>query len=50
MELGCKRLARCVVRPLKMAVLLLSVHTLLDQSPFHLHPTHMNVLVPCPSE
>ena len=33
-----------MVRPLKMAVLLLSVHPLLDQCLLHLHPTHMTDL------
>ena len=33
-----------MVRPLKMAVLLLSVHPLLDQRLLHLHPTHMTDL------
>ena len=35
---------RCMVRPLKMAVLLLSVHPLFDQHLLHLHPTHMTDL------
>ena len=33
-----------MVRPPKMAVLLLSVHPLLDQYLFHLHPTHISDL------
>ena len=31
----------CMIRPPKMAVLLLSVHPLLDQCLLPLHPTHM---------
>ena len=34
----------CTVRPLKIAVLLLSGHTLLNQCLLHLHPTHMTDL------
>ena len=34
----------CMVRPLQMAVLLLSVHPLLDQCLLHLSPTHMTDL------
>ena len=33
-----------MVRPPKMAVLLLSVHPLPDQHLLHLHPTHMTDL------
>ena len=33
-----------MIRPPKMAVLLLSVHPLLDQCLLHLHPTHMTDL------
>ena len=40
----------CIVSPLKMAVLLLSVHLLLNQCLFHLHPTQMTDLPTyCPS-
>ena len=35
-----------MVRPFKIAVLLLSVPPLLDQSLLHRHPTHMNLLTP----
>ena len=31
----------CMDRPLKMAVLLLSVNVLLDQCLLHLHPAHL---------
>lgn len=41
--LGCY-----MVRPLKVAVLLLFVHPLLDQCLLHLHPTHLTFLHPCP--
>ena len=34
----------CMVRPLRMAVLLLSVHPLPDQCPLHLQPTHITDL------
>ena len=34
---GQVEIDRCMVRPLKMAVLLLSVHALLDQSLLHSH-------------
>ena len=34
-----------MVRPLKMAVLLLSVHPLPDQCLLHLHPKHMTDLL-----
>ena len=34
-----------MVRPLKMAVLLLSIHPLLDQWLLHLQPTHMTKLL-----
>ena len=34
----------CMVRPLKMAVLLLSVHLLPDECQLHLYPTHMTDL------
>ena len=37
-------LAVSMVKPLKMAVLLFSVHPLLDQCLLHLHPTHMTDL------
>ena len=40
---------RCMVRPLKMAVLLLSVYPLWDRSLLQLHPPHRNMLAPCPS-
>ena len=33
-------LPRCMVRPLKIAVLLLSVHPLPNQCLLHLHPPH----------
>ena len=33
-----------MIRPPKMAVLSLSVHSLLHQRPLHLHPTHMTDL------
>ena len=35
---------QCMVRPLRMAVLLLSVHPLPSQCLPHLHPTHMTDL------
>ena len=34
----------CMIRPLKMAVLLLSAHPLLNHSLLHLYPTHMTEL------
>ena len=39
----------CRARLLRMAVLLLSVHPLLDQSLLHLHAARMKVLALCPS-
>ena len=40
---GCIRV-ECMIRPPKMAILLLSVHPLLDQCLLHLHPTHLTEL------
>ena len=41
------RIPGYMVRELNMAVLLLFVHLLLDQSLLYLHPDHMNMLILC---
>ena len=43
LALGLK-VDKCMIRPLNMAAVLLSVHPLLDQCLVHLYPTHMTDL------
>ena len=38
-----------MVSQFKMAVLLLFVHPVLDQSLLQSHPAHTNMLAPCPT-